>query len=144
MDLHGTHGALIEHFYSPIINRRSDKYGGSFENRMRFLDELIGILKAVVGDSIALGMRLCADEKYDGGVNPEYAVEMAKFLDAKLDFINVDSGSVSQFEAVNQHALQTQPLYIETGYGTYMSEPIKRAVSKTRIGIAGRMSRIPF
>jgi NADPH-dependent 2,4-dienoyl-CoA reductase/sulfur reductase-like enzyme len=65
---------------------------------------------------------------------------MAKFLDGKLDFINVDSGAASQFEAVNQHALQTQPLYIETGYGTYMSEPIKRAVSKTRIGIAGRIT----
>ena len=140
IDLHGTHGALIEHFYSPLINRRSDKYGGSFENRMRFLDELVGILKAVIGDSIALGMRLCADEKYVGGVTPDYAVEMAKFLDGKLDFINVDSGSVSQFEAMNQHALQTQPLYVETGYGTYMSEPIKRAVSKTRIGIAGRIT----
>jgi len=140
IDLHGTHGALIEHFYSPLINRRSDKYGGSFENRMRFLDDLIGILKASVDDSIALGMRLCADEKYEGGVTPEYAVEMAKFLDGKLDFINVDSGAASQFEAVNQHALQSQPLYVETGYGTYMSEPIKRAVSKTRIGIAGRIT----
>ena len=62
------------------------------------------------------------------------------FLDGKLDFLNVDSGSSSQFEAANQHALQTQPLYIETGYGTYMSEPIKKAVSKTRIGIAGRIT----
>jgi 2,4-dienoyl-CoA reductase-like NADH-dependent reductase (Old Yellow Enzyme family) len=140
IDLHGTHGALIEHFYSPIMNRRTDDYGGSFENRLRFLLELIEILRSTVGDSTALGMRICADEKYPGGVTPELAVEIAKLLDGKLDFLNVDSGSVSQFEAVNQHALQTQPLYVETGYGTYMSEPIKKAVKRTRIGIAGRIT----
>ncbi len=140
IDLHGTHGALIEHFYSPLINRRTDRYGGSLENRLRFLSELIDIVRDSVGDSIALGMRLCADEKYAGGVTPEYAVELAKLLDSRLDFLNVDNGASSQFEAVNQHALQTQPLYVETGYGTYMSEPIKKAVSKTRIGIAGRIT----
>lgn len=140
IDLHGTHGALIEHFYSPLINRRTDKYGGSLENRLRFLTELIGMLRDSVGYSIALGMRLCADERYEGGVTPDYASEMARMLDGKLDFINVDSGSSSQFDAVNQHALQTQPLYVETGYGTYMSAPVKSAVSKTKIGIAGRIT----
>lgn len=140
VDLHGTHGALIEHFYSPVINRRSDKYGGSLENRLRFLTELIEILRDIMGDSMALGMRLCADERYEGGVTPEYAAEMAKHLDGKLDFLNVDSGAASQFVAVNQHALQTQPLYVETGYGTYMSEPVRKAVTKTRVGIAGRIT----
>ena len=141
VDLHGTHGALIEHFYSPVINRRSDSYGGSLENRMRFLLETIDIVRSAIGtESTALGMRICADEKYPGGVTPDYAVQMAKILDEKLDFINVDSGSVSQFEGMNQHALQTQPLYVETGYGTYMSEPIKRAVKKVKIGIAGRIT----
>jgi 2,4-dienoyl-CoA reductase-like NADH-dependent reductase (Old Yellow Enzyme family)/thioredoxin reductase len=140
IDLHGTHGAMIEHFYSPLINRRMDKYGGSLENRLRFLTELIDILRDSVGDTIALGMRLCADEKYEGGVTPEYAVEMSKLLDGKLDFLNVDMGAASQFEAANQHALQTQPLYVETGYGTYMSAPIKKAVAKTKIGIAGRIT----
>jgi 2,4-dienoyl-CoA reductase-like NADH-dependent reductase (Old Yellow Enzyme family)/thioredoxin reductase len=140
IDLHGTHGAMIEHFYSPLINRRTDKYGGSLENRLRFLLELIETLRSSIKGSMALGMRLCADEKYEGGVTPEYAVEIAKILDGKLDFLNVDSGASSQYEAVNQHALQTQPLYVETGYGTYMSEPIKKAVTKTRIGIAGRIT----
>ena len=140
IDLHGTHGALIEHFYSPVMNRRTDEYGGSFENRMRFLYELIDVLRGTVHSSMALGMRICADEKYAGGVTPEIAVDIAKAVDGKLDFLNVDSGSVSQFEAMNQHSLQTQPLYVEPGYGTYMSEPIRKAVSKTKIGIAGRIT----
>ena len=71
IDLHGTHGALIEHFYSPVMNRRTDEYGGSFDNRMRFLNELIEILRGTLRPSIALGMRICADEKYLGGVTPE-------------------------------------------------------------------------
>lgn len=140
VDLHGTHGALLEHFYSPAMNRRTDNYGGTLENRMRFILELIEMLRPVLGDSLALGMRLCADEKIPGGVTPEYAAKIAAILDCKLDFLNVDMGSVSQFEGMNQHALQTQPLYVETGYGTYMSEQIKRAVRKMRIGIAGRIT----
>ena len=140
VDLHGTHGALLEHFYSPVMNRRTDSYGGTLENRLRFILELIEVLRPTIGDSLALGMRLCADEKIVGGVDPDYATKVAMMLDGKLDFLNVDMGSVSQFEATNQHALQTQPLYVETGYGTYMSEPIKRAVSRTRIGIAGRIT----
>ncbi len=140
IDLHGTHGAMIEHFYSPVVNRRADKYGGSLENRVRFLMELIEILRGSLDDSMALGLRLCADEKIEGGVTPEYAAEMAKLLDGKLDFINVDQGAASPFEAMNQLALQTEPLYVETGYGTYMSAPIKKAVSKTKIGIVGRIT----
>lgn len=140
VDLHGTHGALLEHFYSPAINRRNDSYGGTLENRMRFILELIDVLRPTIGDSLALGMRLCADEKIAGGVTPDYATKIASMLDGKLDFLNVDMGSVSSFDAMNQHALQTQPLYIETGYGTYMSESIKNIVKKTRIGIAGRIT----
>lgn len=140
IDLHGTHGALLEHFYSPAMNRRTDAYGGTLENRVRFILELIDVLKPILGDSLALGMRLCADEKITGGVTPEYAARVAALLDGKLDFLNVDMGSISSFDATNQHALQTQPLYIETGYGTYLSEPIKRMVKKTRIGIAGRIT----
>ena len=140
VDLHGTHGALLEHFYSPAINRRTDSYGGTLENRMRFILELVDVLRPVIGDSLALGMRLCADEKIAGGVTPDYATRVAAMLDGKLDFLNVDMGSVSSFDAMNQHALQTQPLYVETGYGTYMSEPIKRIVKKTKIGIAGRIT----
>jgi 2,4-dienoyl-CoA reductase-like NADH-dependent reductase (Old Yellow Enzyme family)/pyruvate/2-oxoglutarate dehydrogenase complex dihydrolipoamide dehydrogenase (E3) component len=140
IDLHGTHGALIEHFYSPAMNRRTDRYGGTIEGRLTFLFELIEMLRSDLGDRMALGMRLCADEKLEEGVTPEYAAKVVQLLDGRLDFINVDSGSSEHFEALNQHALQTQPLYVEKAYGLYMSEPIMKAAGKTKIGIAGRIT----
>jgi 2,4-dienoyl-CoA reductase-like NADH-dependent reductase (Old Yellow Enzyme family)/pyruvate/2-oxoglutarate dehydrogenase complex dihydrolipoamide dehydrogenase (E3) component len=140
IDLHGTHGTLIEHFYSPATNRRSDRYGGSTEGRLTFLFELIEALRSDMGDGMALGMRLCADERLEAGVTPEYAAGIVRLLDGRLDFINVDSGASENFEALNQHALQTQPLYVEKAYGLYMSEPIMKVAGRTRIGIAGRIT----
>jgi len=140
VDLHGTHGAMIEHFYSPVMNRREDRYGGSFENRMRFLLELIEILKGTIGDSLALGMRLCGDEQIQGGVTPDYAAKIAEAVDGRLDFINVDRGSMYNYDVLDQNALQTEPLYSPAGYGTYMSEPIMARVQKTKIGLAGRIT----
>lgn len=140
VDLHGTHGAMIEHFYSPAMNRRQDRYGGSLENRLRFLNELIEILRGTLGDSLALGMRLCADERIDGGVTPEYAAKIAESLDGHLDFINVDRGSMYNYDVLDQNALQTEPLYESPAYGTYMSKPIKAKVGKTKIGLAGRIT----
>jgi 2,4-dienoyl-CoA reductase-like NADH-dependent reductase (Old Yellow Enzyme family) len=67
VDLHGTHGAMIEHFYSLATNRRTDGYGGSLENRLRFLFEVVDLVKSLVGDSLAVGMRLCGDEKIENG-----------------------------------------------------------------------------
>jgi 2,4-dienoyl-CoA reductase-like NADH-dependent reductase (Old Yellow Enzyme family)/thioredoxin reductase len=140
VDLHGTHGAMIEHFYSPVMNRRDDRYGGSFENRMRFLIELIEIVRGTIGDSVALGMRLCADEQIHGGVTPDYAARIAEALDGRLDFINVDRGSMYNYDVLDQNALQTEPLYSPPGYGTYMSEAVKARVKKTKIGLAGRIT----
>ena len=140
IDLHGSHGAMIEHFYSPAMNKRNDRYGGSLENRMRFLEEVIAAVRGVVGDSLALGMRLCADEQLEGGVTPEYAAKIAGKLDGQLDFINVDRGSIYNYDVLDQNALQTEPLYSPTGYGTYMSAPVKSAVKKTKIGLAGRIT----
>ncbi len=140
IDLHGTHGAMIEHFYSPAMNKRVDEYGGSLENRLRFLVELIETVRSEIGDDMALGMRLCADEKIEGGVDPEYAARMVEVLDGKLDFVNVDSGSSSHYEVMNQNALQTPPLYVERAYGVYMSKRLMGVARRAKIGVAGRIT----
>jgi 2,4-dienoyl-CoA reductase-like NADH-dependent reductase (Old Yellow Enzyme family)/thioredoxin reductase len=140
IDFHGSHGSLVEHFYSPLLNRRADVYGGSFENRMRFLLELFTSARQEIGDNVAIGMRLCGDEKTDGGVTPEESSRIAGVLDGVLDFINVDSGSYSYFEALDNCANETQPLYANPGYGVYMAESVKKAVKKTKIGTVGRIA----
>ncbi len=73
-------------------------------------------------------------------MTPEYGANIAEALDGHLDFINVDRGSMYNYDVLDQNALQTEPLYEPTGYGTYMSGPIKARVKKTKIGLAGRIT----
>lgn len=139
IDLHGTHGAMIEHFYSPATNRRTDRYGGSLENRMRFLFEVLDAVESEVGDSLAIGMRLCGDEKIENGVTPEYASKMAELFDGKIDFVNVGTGSAGYFEALNQTAHQSEPLYVLPGYSEIPAAAVKKSMKKTKVGAAGRI-----
>ncbi len=65
VELHGGHGYIIQQFLSPNTNRRTDEYGGSFENRMRFLTEIIQGIRARCGRDYPLTVRLTVDEMYD-------------------------------------------------------------------------------
>ncbi len=69
---------------------------------------------------MALGMRLCADERIEGGVTPEYTAKIGEALDGRLDFINVDRGSMYNYDVLDQNALQTEPLYEPSGYGNVL------------------------
>ena len=133
VDLHGTHGALISEFLSPVMNRRKDRWGGTLENRMRFLDEVIAQIREEVGAEIAVGMRLMGDEKFEGGNRPEDAAEIARRLDGKLDWITADQGYSPQ-----QEDWQAVPMYVEGGYNLRITNPVKGALTKTKLGVVGK------
>ncbi len=133
VDLHGTHGALISEFLSPVMNHRKDRWGGSLENRMRFLDEVIKRTREYVGTDIALGMRLMGDERFEGGHTPQDVVEVARRLDGKLDWMTPDRGYSTQ-----QEDWQAVPMYVESGYNLRITDPIKAALKKTKVGIVGK------
>lgn len=82
VEIHSTHGYLVEQFLSPFYNHRTDEYGGSLENRMRFLLEAIDRIRSYVGRDIAVGVRLNSDEMLAGGLSQEDFQEIAKRLDA--------------------------------------------------------------
>jgi 2,4-dienoyl-CoA reductase-like NADH-dependent reductase (Old Yellow Enzyme family)/pyruvate/2-oxoglutarate dehydrogenase complex dihydrolipoamide dehydrogenase (E3) component len=133
VDLHGTHGALISEFLSPLMNKRKDRWGGSFENRMRFLEEVIKRIRENVGNDIALGMRLMAYERFEGGNTPRDGAEIARRLDGKLDWITADQGYSPQ-----QEAWQAVPMYVESGYNLEITDPIKSALKETKVCIVGK------
>ncbi|MBD0414666.1 NADH:flavin oxidoreductase/NADH oxidase [Oryzicola mucosus] len=81
IELHGAHGYLFHQFLSPLSNKRTDRWGGSLENRMRFLVETAKRVRKAVPD-LMLGTRLSITEWVDGGFSPEEAVEVAKALKA--------------------------------------------------------------
>lgn len=78
--LHGAHGYLIAEFMSPVYNHRTDEYGGSLENRMRFVTELLGMLRKALGARYPILVRYSVDEFVTGGRTAEESAEVAKYL----------------------------------------------------------------
>ncbi len=81
VEIHGAHGYLISQFMSPLTNKREDKYGGSFENRMRFPLEIIERTKSMVGPDFPIIFRISADEYIEGGLTVEDTKKIAKRLE---------------------------------------------------------------
>ncbi|ACB85994.1 NAD(P)/FAD-dependent oxidoreductase [Natranaerobius thermophilus] len=94
VEIHGAHGYLINQFLSPYTNRRTDKYGGNFENRMRFLTEIIVGIKYMCGNDFPISVRLSADEFNPKGIDLQEGTKIAKYLESiGVDAINVSCGS---------------------------------------------------
>jgi 2,4-dienoyl-CoA reductase-like NADH-dependent reductase (Old Yellow Enzyme family) len=93
VEVHMAHGYLLEAFFSPLANRRSDAYGGCLEARMRFPLEVARVVRAVVPASVVLGARINGTDWADGGVTPEDAVALATQLKAAgVDYVCVSGG----------------------------------------------------
>lgn len=97
VEIHGSHGYLIQEFLSPLTNHRTDDYGGSFENRLRLLRRVIAAIRAQVAPSFVVGVRLAGTERAPGGLTEADAVAVVGELetDGGLDFVDVVSGSLA-------------------------------------------------
>lgn len=109
--LHGSHAGLIEQFLSPYFNQRTDEYGGSLENRMRFLVESLQAAREGAGPELAVGMRFNCDEMLPGGYGVETAREVVGEICARglVDYIDLDVG--------------VEPQQFHHGMPTSFSEP---------------------
>ena len=103
IELHGAHGYLISSFLSPISNRRSDRYGGSFENRARFLLDVVDAVRSEWPDDKPLFVRISCTDWMEGGWNLEDSVRLAQILKAggKVDLIDCSSGAVDARQKIN-------------------------------------------
>jgi NADPH2 dehydrogenase len=99
IELHAAHGYLLHEFLSPLANQRSDAYGGSLENRMRYPLEVFAALRAAY--SGVLGIRISASDWVEGGLDVVQSAEFAQRLKALgCDFIHVSSGGVSPAQKI--------------------------------------------
>ncbi|MGB8712584.1 MAG: dimethylglycine demethylation protein DgcA [Onishia taeanensis] len=91
VELSAVHQHLIDQFWSPRVNKRTDQWGGSFENRMRFGMEVLKAVRAEVGDDFVVGMRICGDEFHPDGLSHDDMKQIAAYYDAtgKVDFFGV-------------------------------------------------------
>ncbi len=93
IEIVASHGYLPAQFLSSKVNHRSDKYGGSFANRIRFLEEIIDEIRRRAGDELAIGLRISCDERDEDGMGEEDAIEALKYLENKLDYASVVAGT---------------------------------------------------
>jgi len=93
LEVHAAHGYLIHNFYSPLSNRRTDQYGGSFDNRIRFLVETIQAVRAVWPERLPLAVRISGTDWVEGGWEVADSVELARRLKTEgVDLIDCSSG----------------------------------------------------
>jgi 2,4-dienoyl-CoA reductase-like NADH-dependent reductase (Old Yellow Enzyme family)/thioredoxin reductase len=130
IELHASHGYLIQQFLSPFTNRRTDEYGGSLDNRMRFLVNIINATKKLCGEDFPIIVRLTVDECYEyigekgKGYSLTEGVEIAKKLEHEgISAIDVSSGS---YETINYWL---EPTSFKPGWRKHMAEAVKKQVS---------------
>ena len=93
VEIHAAHGYLFHQFYSPLTNQRSDQYGGSFENRIRFLLETVSAVRNVIPDSMPLFVRISASDWVPEGWTIEESIALSKKMkESGVDLVDVSSG----------------------------------------------------
>ncbi|MEM2195144.1 MAG: FAD-dependent oxidoreductase [Candidatus Methanomethylicia archaeon] len=122
--LHAAHGYLIAQFMSPYTNRRNDRFGGSFENRMRFPLEIIKDIQRKCGSDFPIIFRYSADEFVPGGRTLNESIKIAEVLEnAGVAALDISAGTFDTPGPV------MDPMYYPEGWCVYMAEAIKKAVS---------------
>ena len=95
LELHGAHGYLLHEFLSPLSNRRDDRYGGSFENRIRFVLETARAVRGVWPEQLPLAVRLSCTDWVEGGWTPEESIALAGRLRSEgVDLLDCSSGGM--------------------------------------------------
>ncbi|MDG5814868.1 FAD-dependent oxidoreductase [Chitinispirillales bacterium ANBcel5] len=123
VELHGAHGYLICEFLSPHTNRRTDEYGGNFENRMRFVNEIIAGIKQRCGNDFPVCVRFSADEFTGRGIDLKQGTEIAQALEsAGADALHVSCGTYESLHTV------IEPIMYHEGWKVYLAEAVKEVV----------------
>lgn len=132
IEIHGAHGYLVGQFLSPATNHREDDYGGSVDNRMRFLREVVAAIRSEVGHDYPVGVRLSADEQVAGGLTASDTLEIAKAIESSIDFLDLSYSGYYRFHQM------FATMDSELGYELPASEQITRHVRVPTI-VTGRI-----
>ncbi|MBP2649918.1 MAG: NADH:flavin oxidoreductase, Old Yellow Enzyme family [Firmicutes bacterium] len=130
--VHGGHGWLLGQFLSPLTNKRTDKYGGSQENRARFPLMVIDRIRQAVGKNFLIEYRVSGEELVDGGLTIDDVVDFAKRIENKVDIIHVSVGIYH----LHVESRTFSSMYHPHGCNVHLAEAIKKAVS-TPVAVVG-------
>lgn len=132
IEIHAAHGYLIHQFLSPLSNIRTDEYGGSFENRIRFLVEIVDAVNEELNDNVALFVRISGTEYAENGWEITDSVELAKVLkNHSVDLVDVSSGG-------NIHGVKI-PLF--DGYQVLLASQVRNEAD-VKTGAVGLIKKV--
>ena len=135
--LHAAHGFLMHQFMSPTLNHRTDEYGGSFENRMRFPLEIVSAVRKAVGPKFPIELRISGSEVYEGGYGVDYGCRMAEAFDGLVDVIHVSAGS---HEDARVFTVTHPSMFLEDGVNVKYAAEIKKHVHQSKVATVGALS----
>jgi len=132
IELQCSHSSIVRGFLSPATNLRTDGYGGSLANRTRLLTEIVRAVRGVVGNRLALGVRLCGDELIEGGATIDEAVEVARLVEAtgQVDYINTSIGVATASLFMIEASMHVPP-----GYALFVPSAFRKAVELPVVGV---------
>lgn len=122
--VHGGHGWLINQFLSPYFNKRTDKYGGTLENRVRFAQEVLDSVRKAVGPGFPIEFRLSGSELFEGGYDLDEGIEISKLLESRIDLLHVSAGTYQRGFGITHPSM-----FVPHGCNVYLASEIKKHVS---------------
>ena len=124
VEIHAGHSYLINQFLSPLTNKRTDEFGGSYENRARFARLILEAVRKEVGPQFPIIVRISADEFLEGGNTLEDTIQLLEYFHAEADIIDVSCGLVDSIQ------YQIDANYLPDGWRSYMAKAVKEAFAK--------------
>lgn len=136
VQVHAAHGWLFSQFLSPVLNQRTDEFGGSLENRARFLLMALDAVREGVGPAFPIEIRLSGDDLTESGLGLEDCVKVAEMVDDKVDLINVSCGN---HEDPDMFCRTHPSAFYPRGVNVYLAAEIKKHV-KTPVACVGSLN----
>jgi 2,4-dienoyl-CoA reductase-like NADH-dependent reductase (Old Yellow Enzyme family)/thioredoxin reductase len=137
--IHGGHGNLISQFSSPLYNKRTDEYGGSLENRVRFNIEVLDKVRELCGKDFVIEMRISADEIHPDGMHFNETLKYIDLIKDKLDILHVSAGLHGEFQYMRNW---WQNYMMDRMYNVHYAEKIKKAFPKLIVATVGSIMNI--
>jgi 2,4-dienoyl-CoA reductase-like NADH-dependent reductase (Old Yellow Enzyme family)/thioredoxin reductase len=120
--IHGAHGHLLSQFLSSFSNKRTDRWGGSLEERARFPLAVLDAVRKKCGEQLIIEYRISLDERVAGGMGPDETIEFLKMARDRIDIVHVSAGILADPETI-QHMIQ--PLYTPHMYNVHLARLVK-------------------
>jgi 2,4-dienoyl-CoA reductase-like NADH-dependent reductase (Old Yellow Enzyme family) len=138
VELHFAHGYLVNQFLTPLKNKRSDQYGGTLENRLRFGIEIVDSVRDAVGSTFVVGVRINNSDMSEGGLGPDDYANVARTLEAtgKIDYISVSTALLRSIA----HLVPTHYSDHAPGYQTANTSKVREAVESLPVFQVGRIN----